>query len=93
MTEQRKYHTAHTWAKINRREQDVSEWWNMHLKPNLDAGVLIPKRTMLYLDAQHPQLWYRIRHDYESVWIKSVTAMDARAAIAYARALYDRRNK
>ena len=86
-----RYFTLHTWSKINRRENNASEWFNDHVVPMLGAGINMPKRFMLYMDAQHADLWYRVRHDWEDVWVKSVAAMDARAAYLYASTLHSRR--
>ena len=86
-----RYFTAHTWAKNNRLELDVSQWFNECIKPLLEAEVIMPKRFMLYMDAQFPELWRRIRHDNHILYDESMRAMDGQAAFNYARTIQKRR--
>lgn len=88
-----RYLTAHTWAKNNRVEFDVSLWFSESVRPLLDANVIMPKRFMLYMDAQFPQLWHRILHDYPTLYDESVKAMNKQASFSYARTIQNRRTE
>ena len=65
----------------------VSLWWEQHLVPLLERGLVPPKRFWLHQHHRYQDIYHRMVHDYPDQFNSMIDSLDHKARMNYHRSM------